>query len=88
MAMGGWVDPISLIVLLAVIGGIYILLDYFLRVNHDPREPPLIPQKIPFVGHIIGLIRLKIKYYAKIRYFSPDSIIYFSFAYGMAERRD
>ena len=25
--------------------------------RYDPREPPVIPQRIPYVGHIIGLIR-------------------------------
>ena len=30
---------------------------HFLGPNYDPREPPVVPQTIPFIGHIIGLIR-------------------------------
>ena len=36
--------------------------------GHDPREPPLAPQSIPFVGHIIGLSRRKFNYYVGLRY--------------------
>ncbi|KUI57390.1 Cytochrome P450 71A12 [Cytospora mali] len=31
--------------------------------SHDPREPPLAPQSIPIIGHLIGLSRSKFNYY-------------------------
>lgn len=36
--------------------------------GHDPREPPLAPQSIPFVGHILGLSRSSFNYYVDLRY--------------------
>ena len=33
------------------------LIIYFLGPGYDPREPPVIPQSVPYIGHIIGLIR-------------------------------
>lgn len=36
--------------------------------SHDPREPPLAPQSIPLIGHIIGLSRSKFNYYVELRY--------------------
>ncbi|CAN8100028.1 unnamed protein product [Discula destructiva] len=34
--------------------------------SHDPREPPLAPQSIPVVGHLIGLSRSKFNYYVEL----------------------
>lgn len=34
---------------------------------HDAKEPPLAPTSIPFIGHIIGLSRKKIRYYVELR---------------------
>lgn len=39
--------------------------------GHDPREPPLAPQSIPIVGHMLGLSRSKFNYYVDLRYYSP-----------------
>lgn len=36
--------------------------------GHDPREPPLAPQSIPFIGHMVGLSRSKFNYYVQLRY--------------------
>lgn len=36
--------------------------------GHDPREPPLAPQSIPIVGHMIGLSRSSFNYYVDLRY--------------------
>lgn len=38
--------------------------------GHDPREPPLAPQSIPILGHMIGLSRSKFNYYVDLRYCS------------------
>ncbi|KAJ4422064.1 hypothetical protein N0V82_003254 [Gnomoniopsis sp. IMI 355080] len=34
--------------------------------GHDPREPPLAPQSIPIVGHMIGMSRSKFNYYVDL----------------------
>lgn len=36
--------------------------------SHDPREPPLAPQAIPMIGHMVGLSRSKFNYYVDLRY--------------------
>lgn len=38
--------------------------------SHDPREPPLAPQSVPLIGHMIGLSRSKFNYYVELRYVS------------------
>lgn len=40
----------------------------YLTPKIDPREPPIINAKIPFIGHILGLIRYGVPYYAMTRY--------------------
>ncbi|OTA56766.1 putative cytochrome P450 [Hypoxylon sp. EC38] len=34
--------------------------------GHDPREPPLAPQSIPLIGHMVGLSRSKFNYYVDL----------------------
>ncbi|KAI1267189.1 putative cytochrome P450 [Xylariaceae sp. FL1019] len=34
--------------------------------SHDPREPPLAPQSIPLIGHLIGMSRGKFNYYVDL----------------------
>ncbi|KAJ0117817.1 hypothetical protein J7T55_002017 [Diaporthe amygdali] len=34
--------------------------------GHDPREPPLAPQSIPMVGHMIGLSRSSFNYHVDL----------------------
>ena len=33
----------------------------------DQLEPPVIPQKIPFLGHLLGLIRHGLRYFDHVR---------------------
>lgn len=33
----------------------------------DPKEPPVVSSKIPFLGHVIGLIRKKSEYYVQLQ---------------------
>lgn len=39
----------------------------FLRLRDDPREPPMARTSIPMIGHIIGMLRLKVFYYRQLR---------------------
>lgn len=40
-----------------------------LRPNPGPRDPPVLYHRIPFVGHLIGLLLHGNKYYSITRYF-------------------
>jgi hypothetical protein len=34
----------------------------------DPQEPPLVPSKVPFIGHAIGMLRQQQRYLEALRY--------------------
>lgn len=34
----------------------------------DPREPPVVTTTVPYVGHVIGLMRSNFNYYVQLRY--------------------
>lgn len=53
-------------VVLALLAVVVVALQRLLRVDHDPREPPLVPTKIPLLGHVIGLYRFGKQYYQKL----------------------
>lgn len=36
--------------------------------SRDPREPPEVKPRIPFVGHIIGVLWYRQDYYRQLRY--------------------
>ena len=60
---------LSLLLLLALITLlVYFLFNFSLGKQHDPREPPCIPKPIPYIGHLLGLIRHGTRYYAQVRY--------------------
>lgn len=31
--------------------------------RRDPREPPLVPSKIPLIGHLLGQVRYGVEYW-------------------------
>ena len=47
---------------------LYCFLVRFRTVSSDPREPPIVPPRIPVIGHVIGLIRNGGAYYTKLRF--------------------
>ncbi|KAI0116514.1 cytochrome P450 [Nemania sp. FL0031] len=54
--------------LLVFVGGI-VIITYFLArkmFGHDNREPPLAPQSVPLIGHMIGMSRSKFNYYVDL----------------------
>lgn len=59
----------TMIFLLLQVIGIAVLVSHllgrFLMLPHDPKEPPLIPSRIPFIGHVIGLLRHGSGYYSE-----------------------
>lgn len=42
---------------------VWYLLDYFYVPPHLPDEPPVLSPSIPYIGHIIGLLRHGTRYY-------------------------
>ena len=46
------------------------ILDYFYAPKRLSNEPPLFPQSVPYVGHILGLLRYGTRYYEMMRYVS------------------
>ena len=56
------------ILLLVVI--VYVSLVYLFSPKYDPREPPVISSLVPFVGHILGLLRYGQRYFEILR--SPN----------------
>lgn len=36
--------------------------------SQDPSEPPLAPQTIPIIGHLVGMARRGFNYHVDIRY--------------------
>ena len=53
--------------LVIIVASIYFLADNFLGTQHDSKEPPLIPQPFPYIGHLFGLLRNGPKYYSRLR---------------------
>ncbi|KAI1748058.1 cytochrome P450 [Xylaria castorea] len=55
-------------VLLVLVTGAATLAYFIIRkvFGHDNREPPLAPQSIPLVGHMVGLLRRRFNYYADL----------------------
>ncbi|PNY22474.1 25-hydroxycholesterol 7-alpha-hydroxylase, partial [Tolypocladium capitatum] len=58
----------TMIVATLVVGSLIIapFVNWLLSYSHDPREPPLIKPRVPFVGHIINLIRFQSEFHAML----------------------
>ncbi|KAI0390025.1 cytochrome P450 [Xylariaceae sp. FL0594] len=60
-------SPILLTLLAGVAAVIFFYFAiYYKMFGHDPREPPLAPQSIPLVGHMVGMSRGKFNYYVDL----------------------
>lgn len=55
----------ALLLVVVIIG--YISLVYLFSPKYDLREPPVLPHWIPYVGHILGLIRNGPLYFESLR---------------------
>lgn len=58
-------DPTIIAISVGVVTLVYIVARKMF--GHDPREPPLAPQSIPILGHLLGLSRSKFNYYVELR---------------------
>ena len=61
----------SLTVTAALIAPICYLLDLLYAPKHLPNETPLLLPRIPYVGHIIGLLRHGTRYFETTRQVQP-----------------
>ncbi len=59
-------DRWSILIVGLLLVGLHYLV-HFLSTKLDPREPPLISPRIPFIGHVVGLLRYGVPYYSKAR---------------------
>ena len=58
----------SLLLLLAAAGtAAWYAVDYFCAPRLSPEEPPLLTHQIPYIGHILGLLRYGTRYYEMTR---------------------
>ena len=44
------------------------VLDHFYAPKNAPNEPPVLSHPIPYIGHIIGLLRHGLAYFEMTRY--------------------
>ena len=65
--MAGSLDS-NVFLVLGIVAALYFLAERLLSIKLDPKEPPLIAPKVPFIGHILGLIQYGTGYYAKLWY--------------------
>lgn len=56
-----------LLLLAAVATAAWFALDYICAPRLSQKEPPLLPHPVPYVGHILGLLRHGTKYYEMTR---------------------
>lgn len=59
-----------LIILTVLIVVTWYILDYFYAPKLLINEPQLVPHSVPYIGHILGLLRNGTKYYEIMRYVS------------------
>lgn len=60
--------PVSVLsLLLAGIVFFVAVIHRLLFIDYDPREPPIIKPKIPYIGHILGIIRYGTKYFEIVK---------------------
>lgn len=61
-------DPVFLLIFTGIVSLAYVAVRK--PFSHDPREPPLAPQSVPIIGHMIGLSQRKFDYYVDLRYYA------------------
>lgn len=62
-------DVTALMLLLLLLTIAFLLLcERLITAKHQAREPPLVRQRIPYVGHVAGLFLHGMKYFEFTRY--------------------
>lgn len=68
--LNGWSMAILNLTTVLLVLGIAVFLGFrwaMKQAQIDPREPPLISARIPFIGHLIGILWYGPKYYQIIK---------------------
>ena len=58
---------LSIAAIAALVMGAYYAFKRIIDRGGDPPEPPLVTSSIPFVGHILGMIKKKADYYVELQ---------------------
>ena len=58
------VAPVTPLAIIAVVA--FVSLGRFAP-QYDPREPHVLPQKVPLLGHVFGLLQYGLQYYTMMR---------------------
>lgn len=82
MAVGSGFGTRATVPVAILIAMIVAFLVHTLGPRVDPREPPLIKPRIPFIGHIIGLMRHQANYHTKLRRSTGEPIATLPMATG------
>ncbi|THZ04909.1 cytochrome P450 [Aureobasidium pullulans] len=53
---------------LAVAAALYCLLEHWFGIFHEETEPPILPSKIPWFGHLLGIMQHRTQYMLRLRY--------------------
>lgn len=69
-----WKLDVTALILLLLLSTVAFLLlcERFIAAKHQAREPPLVRQRIPYVGHVAGLFLHGMKYFEFTRYVHPS----------------
>ncbi|KAH0331727.1 cytochrome P450, partial [Aureobasidium melanogenum] len=51
----------------AIVAAVYSLLEHWFGVIHEETEPPLLPSRIPWFGHLLGIMRYRTQYMLRLR---------------------
>jgi hypothetical protein len=51
----------------AVIAAVYSLLEHWFGVSHEETEPPILAPKIPWFGHLLGIMQHRTQYMLRLR---------------------
>ena len=65
--MASQMDGAAILFLILAVSAIWYILDYLFVSMQLPNEPPLLSHPIPYIGHIIGLLRHGSRYYQLTR---------------------
>lgn len=47
---------------------LYGLLEHWFGIFHEETEPPILPSKIPWFGHLLGIMQHRTQYMLRLRY--------------------
>ena len=57
-----------------IVAGLYKAITYLLGVEPVSKEPQFIPQTIPFIGHLLGIVRYGTTYYSQVMYYTSKPV--------------